>query len=159
MGQSAHFSRYATEPIPYASTRFLSECRRLHHVREKRLSTSKYVAGDRLTVADVAIFIFTHSAQWCGIDISKYPHEKAWHDKLEKRPSFQRALQVPVLYPFSDEIVSDSDPEVVEKYKMMRKYGGISIEASLEPWAGDILPVPSDYANHQVAEEVEVKDN
>ncbi|KAI0204171.1 glutathione S-transferase [Astrocystis sublimbata] len=152
MGQSAHFNRYATEPVLYASTRFLSECGRLHHVLEKRLSTSEYIAGDRLTVADVAIFIFTHSAQWCGIDINKYPHEKAWHDKLEKRPGFQRALQVPVRYPFSDEKVSNSDPEAVEKYSMMRKYGGPAIEVALEQWAGDILPVPSDYANHKVNE-------
>ncbi|KAI0389955.1 glutathione S-transferase [Xylariaceae sp. FL0594] len=152
MGQSAHIHRYATEPVPYACKRYLSECNRLHHVLDKRLSTSEYVAGDRLTVADVAIFIFAHSARWCGIDINKYPHAKAWHDKLAQRPGFQRALNVPAPYPFSDERVSDPDPEAVKKYSDMRKYGGQGIEAALEQWAGEALPVPSDHANHKVKE-------
>ncbi|KAI1350946.1 glutathione S-transferase [Xylaria sp. FL0043] len=147
MGQAAFFNRYTTEPVPYASWRYTSECRRLHHVLDKQLGSSPFVAGDQMTVADFAVFIFAHSTRWCGIDISNYPNVKAWHDKLAQRPAFQKALQVPVPYPFSDEAVSNPDPGAQEFYKGMRKYGGQGIKAAHEQWGGDVAPVPSDHAN------------
>ena len=108
-------------------------------------SKSPYVVGDRLTVTDIAIFIFTHSLMWGGIDINAYPHVKAWHDKLAQRPAFQKGLQVPVPYQFSDEAVSNPDNQ--ETYKMIRKFGGKAIKSWIDQWPGDVLPVPSDYAN------------
>lgn len=100
-----------------------------------------------MTVADFAVFIFAHSSKWCGVDISgdEYPHLKAWHQKLAQRPAFQRALQVPVPYPFSDEAVSD--PNAQEFYETMRKYGGQMIKGATAQWQGDVVPVPSDHAN------------
>lgn len=97
-----------------------------------------------MTVADVAVFIFAHSAKWAGIDINVYPNVKAWHDRLAQRPSFQRGLQVPVPYQFSDEVVSD--PSNQSLY-MMRKFGGQAIKAWTDEWKGEVVPVPSDYAN------------
>ncbi|KAI1246494.1 hypothetical protein MGN70_013394 [Eutypa lata] len=145
MGQAVYFCRYATESVPFAAWRYTSECRRLNHVLDKQLSTSPFVAGDRLTVADVAVFIFAHSAKWAGIDINAYPNVKAWHDKLARRPGFQKGLQVPVSYQFSDEAVSN--PDAQEFYKMIRKFGGQAIKGWTDEWKGDVVPVPSDHAN------------
>lgn len=98
-------------------------------------------------MADIAIFIFTHSLKWGGIDINAYPHVKAWHDKLVQLPAFQRGLQVPVPYQFSDEAVSSPDPKAQDTYKKIRKFGGQAIKSWIDQWPGDVLPVPSDYAN------------
>ncbi|KAJ8131975.1 hypothetical protein O1611_g1649 [Lasiodiplodia mahajangana] len=147
MGQAAFFNRYATEPVAYASWRYTAECRRLHHVLDKRLASSEFVAGDRMTVADFAVFIFAHSAKWCGIDINHYPNVKAWHDKLAEREAFQKGLQVPVPYQFSDEAVSD--PNAQEPYKMLRKMGGQGIKMAHKNWEGSVVPVPSDHANYE----------
>ncbi|KAI8632841.1 glutathione S-transferase [Xylariaceae sp. FL1651] len=146
MGQAAFFNRYATEPVPYGSWRYTSEARRLHHVLDKQLSSSPFVARDRMTVADFADFIFAHSAKWCGVDISKYPNVKAWHGKLAQRPAFQKALQVPVPYQFSDEAVSN--PDAQDFYKAIRKYGSQGIKQAHNQWSGDVVPVPSDHANY-----------
>ncbi len=81
-------------------------------------STSPFVAGDRLTVADVAVFIYAYSAKWAGIDINRYPNVKVslqW-------PGFQMGLQVPIPYQFSDE--ATSNPNDQDFYKMPRKFGG-----------------------------------
>ncbi|KAI0867610.1 glutathione S-transferase [Hypoxylon argillaceum] len=146
MGQACYFNRYATEPVPYAAVRYTSECRQLHSVLDKRLASSPFVAGDRMTVADFAVFIFAHSAKWCGINISDYPNVKAWHDKLAERPAFKKALQVPVSYQFSEEAVSD--PENQDFYKMIRHLGGQMIKGTAEKWKGDVPSVPSDHANY-----------
>ncbi|KAI1099130.1 glutathione S-transferase [Jackrogersella minutella] len=145
MGQACFFNRYATEPVPYASWRYTAEARRLHHVLDKQLSTTPFVGGDRLTVADIAIFIFSHSAKWCGVDINEFPNVKAWHDKLAQRPAFQKGLQVPVPYLFSNEAVSNPDGQ--DFYINMRKHGGQMIKGATEKWKGDVVPVPSDHAN------------
>ncbi|KAI2638775.1 glutathione S-transferase [Hypomontagnella submonticulosa] len=109
MGQAAYFNRYTPEPVPFGSWRYTAESRRLNQVLDKQLSTSLFVAGDHLTIVDIAIFVFAHSTKWCGVDINEFPNVKAWHDKLAQRPAFQKGLQVPVPYPFSDEAVSNLD--------------------------------------------------
>ncbi|KAI0115566.1 glutathione S-transferase [Nemania sp. FL0031] len=148
MGQAAYFNRYATEPVPYASRRYTAECRRLHDVLDKRLASAEFVAGDRMTVADFAIFIFAHSTKWCGIDIKDYRHVKAWHGKLMQREAVQNALKVPGPYMFSDEAVSNPDDDAQAPYKMLRKYGGQWIKGAHEKWAKPVEAVPSDHANH-----------
>ncbi|KAJ4420810.1 hypothetical protein N0V82_004105 [Gnomoniopsis sp. IMI 355080] len=149
MGQAAYFNRYAVEAVPYASWRFTSECRRLSHVLNAQLAKSAFIAGDRLTIADFAIFVFTHSSKWCGVDLSgdDLPHLKAWHDTLAQRPAFQKALQVPVPYPFSDKAISN--PNGQEFYNNMRKYGGQMIKEATAQWEGKVASLPSDYANYE----------
>ncbi|KAI9708127.1 MAG: hypothetical protein M1820_004331 [Bogoriella megaspora] len=145
MGQATHFNRYATEIVAYGAWRYTAESRRLQHVLDKQLSTSDFVAGDRLTIADIAVFIFEHSAKWCGIDIKEYPNVKAWRDKLAQRSAFKEGLQVPAPYPWSDEAVSD--PDAQEFYKTVRKYGSRAIESWTKKWQGLAVELPSDYAN------------
>lgn len=157
LGQAVHFNRYATEPVPYASWRYTSECRRLNSVVCSKVyendnqcvftlqETTPFIAGDRLTIADFAIFIFTHSNKWCGVDLAQSPNLKAWHDKLAQRPAFKKSLQIPVAYQFSEEAVID--PEKQEYYRMIRKFGGQGIKAATDQWPGEIVPVPSDHAN------------
>ncbi|KAK0630995.1 glutathione S-transferase [Bombardia bombarda] len=149
MGQGAHFNRYAVEPVPYASWRYTAECRRLHAVLDKQLGAHAFVAGDdHLTVADVAIFIFVHSAKWCGVDIDEFPNVKAWRDKLLLRPGVQKGLQVPAPYPFSDEAVANPDENAQQFYKVMRKMGGQFIKMATDEWkAKEVVPLPSDHAN------------
>jgi len=83
---------------------------------------------------------------WAGIDINEYTHLKAWHDHLAQRPAFQKALQIPVPYQFSDEAVMN--PDAQDFYKMIRKYGGQFIKATTDQWQGEVMSVPSDHANY-----------
>lgn len=170
MGQACHFNRYSPEPAPYGAWRMTAECRRLNHVLDKQLvsfisasyrtlhtresvlsnthlaqSVHPFVAGERLTIADIAVFIFAHSALWCGVDISEFPHVKAWIEKLLQRPAFQQGLKNPAPYPFSDEAVAN--PDAQDFYKNMRKMGGQFIKNSTEEWKGEVPALPSDHAN------------
>ncbi|GAB1314340.1 hypothetical protein MFIFM68171_04550 [Madurella fahalii] len=146
MGQACHFNRYTYEPAPYGVWRFTSESRRLNHVLNEHLSTHPFVAGDRLTIADIAIFLFAHSAKWCGVEINDFPHVKAWKDRLAERPAFQKGLQTPVPYPFSDEAVSD--PKSQEFCTMIRKMGSQMMKQATDEWKGEVPPVPSDHSNY-----------
>ncbi|KAK8043793.1 hypothetical protein PG994_012631 [Apiospora phragmitis] len=151
MGQAAYFNRYAPceEEGKYGSWRYTAECRRLHDVLGKQLSTSRFVAADRLTFAD---FIFAHSAKWCGIDIHEFPHVKAWHATLAQRPAVQKALLVPQPWPFSDEAVSSHDEDKLGFLRMVRTFGTRGIKGAHDQWWKEAVSVPSDHANYEEEE-------
>lgn len=72
-GQAHHFVRYAPEQIEYAKNRYISETDRLYKVLESRLSTSKWLAADKYTIADIANYSWlTVSFMGC-IRRSHYP--------------------------------------------------------------------------------------
>ncbi|KAI1475557.1 glutathione S-transferase GstA [Daldinia eschscholtzii] len=145
LGQACHFNRYSFEPVPYGVWRYTAEARRLNHVLDKELSSSPFVGGDRLTIADIAVFIYAYSLKWCGVNIDEFPNVKAWREKLLQRPGFQKGIQVPKPYPFHDDAVSNPDEQ--DFYIGVRKWGSQGIKAATDNWKGDPVPVPSDHAN------------
>ncbi len=44
-----------------------------------------FVAG-RLTIADLALFAYTHCAEDAGFDLAKYPAVRAWIDRCLAQP-------------------------------------------------------------------------
>jgi GST-like protein len=94
LGQAHHFRIYAPEKITYAIDRYSNEAKRLYGVLDKRLSQSKYLAGDTYTIADIATFPWARSWKNQGIDWADYPHAKRWFDVISDRPAVQRGVTV-----------------------------------------------------------------
>ncbi len=94
LGQAHHFRIYAPEKIDYAYNRYTNEAKRLYGVMDKRLQHSKFIGGNRYSIADIAIFPWLRSWQNQGIDWADYPHLKAWFDLIEARSAVQRGVQV-----------------------------------------------------------------
>ena len=94
-GQNGHFRLYAPEKIPYAIERYGKEVDRLFGVLDLQLGkTQAYVAGDRYTIADMAIFPWVRTYKMQAIDIDKFSHVKRWYAALKERPAVQRGLDV-----------------------------------------------------------------
>ena len=94
LGQNHHFTRYAPEKIPYAIERYQRETARLYGVLDRRLATSEFVAGEALTIADLACHPWAAAHAWHHIDLADYPAVKRWFDALAARPAFERAYAV-----------------------------------------------------------------
>ena len=94
LGQAHHFRMYAPEPIPYAVDRYSNEAKRLYGVMDTRLKSSRYIATDEYTIADIAIFPWLRSWDKQGIDWADFPHLKAWFDTIAARPAVQRGVEV-----------------------------------------------------------------
>ena len=94
LGQTHHFRIYAPEKIEYAIKRYTNEANRLYGVMDKQLATSKFIACNQYTVADVAIFPWLRSWENQGIDWADYPHLKKWFDLIGARPAVQRGVKV-----------------------------------------------------------------
>jgi GST-like protein len=61
---------------------------------DRQLADQKFMAGDRYTVADIAIFPWLRSWQNQGIDWADYPRLKVWFDTIAARPAVQRGVAV-----------------------------------------------------------------
>ena len=94
LGQNHHFRIYAPEKIEYAINRYTNETKRLYGVMNKRLESSRFLAGKQYSIADMAVFPWLRNWQNQGIDWADYPHLKAWFDGIAARPAVQRGVQV-----------------------------------------------------------------
>ena len=55
-------------------------------VMEQHLATRSFLVGERYTVADIALFAYTHVADEAGLDLSRYPGIRAWLDRVRAQP-------------------------------------------------------------------------
>jgi glutathione S-transferase len=89
-GQSGVFRR-REEKIPFALERYESESQRLVGVLETRLSEVPYLAGDDVSIADVAHFGWLDVAEsYAGVEIT--PAVSRWREALRARTGFQRGI-------------------------------------------------------------------
>ncbi len=55
-------------------------------VMERHLQSKPYFPGDAYSIADIALYAYTHLAHEGGFDLSGYPHIKAWLDRVASQP-------------------------------------------------------------------------
>jgi glutathione S-transferase len=55
-------------------------------VMEKHLKVQRFFVGDRLTIADIALYAYTHIAHECDYDLSSFPYTRAWVDRVAAEP-------------------------------------------------------------------------
>ncbi len=99
------FEQYSHEPY-IAVARFIryylppesprrAELPRLHErgnqalgVMEQHLAREPFFAAGRYSVADIALFAYTHCAADGGFDLKTYPAISAWLDRVRSQPRF-----------------------------------------------------------------------
>jgi glutathione S-transferase len=55
-------------------------------VMENHLKQNRYFAADRYTVADIALYAYTHLAHECDFDVAPFPAIGAWLDRVASEP-------------------------------------------------------------------------
>ena len=93
LGQAHHFRRFAKVKIEYAIERYTTEANRLYRVLDKQLDGRDFVAGE-YSIADMALYPWSRSADWQGVEVDDYPNVRAWQHRMLARPAVQRALEL-----------------------------------------------------------------
>lgn len=57
-------------------------------ILDAQLENRDYLLGDRMSVADIALFAYTHVADEGGFDLSDYASIRHWIDRIRARPAF-----------------------------------------------------------------------
>jgi glutathione S-transferase len=92
-GNSGYFQKLAPEKIPHAIERFHGEAKRVVGVLDATLAKTKYVAGDDLTIADIAHFGWFWRREFAGVDFGGFDHVSRWYESLAARPAFVKAIE------------------------------------------------------------------
>jgi glutathione S-transferase len=64
-------------------------------VMDAHLKQNRYFAADRYTVADIALYAYTHLAHECDFDIASFPAVRAWLDRIASEPGYVPMLKLP----------------------------------------------------------------
>jgi glutathione S-transferase len=60
---------------------------------EDHLARNTWFAGEALSIADFQMSFAVEAALTRGTDTTPYPHVRAWRERMNARPAYQRALQ------------------------------------------------------------------
>lgn len=55
---------------------------------DDHLSTCDFFVGGRYTIADIAIYGYSHLAHEAGIDVAPYASLRAWFERVERQPGY-----------------------------------------------------------------------
>ena len=94
LGQAHHFTLHAKEQNAYGTQRYYKEANRLYGVLNRRLAAHEFVAGQDLSIADIAIFPWTRTVWRQGVNLKDYPNVVRWRRMLINRPAFLAGVQV-----------------------------------------------------------------
>lgn len=57
-------------------------------VMEKQLQRTSYLVGENFSIADIALYAYTHVADEGGFDLSGYPAIRGWLDRVASHPRY-----------------------------------------------------------------------
>ncbi|MFM0323804.1 glutathione S-transferase family protein [Caballeronia glebae] len=55
-------------------------------VMEQHLATRTFFVGERYTIADIALYAYTHVANEANLDLARYPAIRAWLERVRCQP-------------------------------------------------------------------------
>jgi GSH-dependent disulfide-bond oxidoreductase len=118
-GQAEHFLSPEREANPYATKRYVDETRRLYGVLERQLTRQEargvtFVAGDRLSIADFAIFGWARKWKELTMGIDEFSAVYRWRDMIHARPAVLRALALR-----NPDPVPDPGPAIAAHLKLL----------------------------------------
>jgi glutathione S-transferase len=57
-------------------------------VMEQELTDNDFIANDKYSIADIALYAYTHVADEGGFDLGNYPQIRAWLERVEMQDGF-----------------------------------------------------------------------
>lgn len=80
------FPERARDATPERLALTLERGNRALGVMERHLAQNSFFAGDAMSVADIALYAYTHEADKGGFDLAAYPAIGAWLDRVRADP-------------------------------------------------------------------------
>lgn len=80
------FPHRAAEATPEKLAATLAGGQKALGVMEEQLGKTPFFAGDAVSVADIALYAYTHDAKSGGFDLAAYPAVSAWLARVEADP-------------------------------------------------------------------------
>ena len=90
IGQYHVFYRFNKGKSKYSEERYHKITKDLYEKLNIRLSKSKYLAGEKYTIADIATWPWIARHQWHDIGLIKYQNLCNWYEEISKREAVKK---------------------------------------------------------------------
>ena len=70
-------------------------------ILDVQLATRDFIAGERYTIADIAVFAYASRAEEAGLSLQPYAHFRAWVSRVESQPGFLAEMHPYAIDPHS----------------------------------------------------------
>ena len=92
LGQHHQFHHYNPGKSKFGEERYFKITKRIYEELDQRLSNSKFLSGDKYTIADIATFPWIARHEWHDIGLIKYKHLSRWYIEISKREAVQKGF-------------------------------------------------------------------
>ena len=94
IGQHHQFHHYNPGKSEFGEERYFKITKRIYSELDERLSSSKYLAGNEYTIADIATFPWIARHEWHDIGLKNYKNLKRWYELISKREAVQKGYDL-----------------------------------------------------------------
>ena len=85
LGQHHQFHHYNPGKSKFGEDRYFKITKRIYEELDQRLLNSKFLSGERYTIADIATFPWIARHGWHDIGLSKFKNLTRWYNEIAKR--------------------------------------------------------------------------
>ena len=85
LGQHHQFHHYNPGKSEFGENRYFKISERIYKELDRRLASSKFLAGKNYTIADIATFPWIARHEWHDIGLKKFINLSRWYKEISKR--------------------------------------------------------------------------
>ena len=93
LGQHHQFHHYNPGKSQFGEERFFKIAKRLYGELDERLASSKYLAGENYTIADIATWPWIARHEWHDVGLKDYKNLLRWYVDISKREGVIKGYQ------------------------------------------------------------------
>ena len=94
LGQHHQFHHYNPGKSEFGEQRYFKMAEKIYKELDERLSVSKFLAGKKYTIADIATFPWIARHEWHDIGLKKFINLNRWYEEISKRKAVQKGYDL-----------------------------------------------------------------
>ena len=93
IGQHHQFHHYNSGKSKFGEDRYFKISERIYKDLDNRLESSKYLAGEKYSIADIATWPWIARHEWHDIGLNNFKNLKRWYVEISKREAVIKGFQ------------------------------------------------------------------
>tara|TARA_B100001173_G_scaffold302007_1_gene303224 strand:+ start:1453 stop:2079 length:627 start_codon:yes stop_codon:yes gene_type:complete len=93
IGQHHQFHHYNPGKSVFGEERYFKITKRIYQELDSRLKNSKFLAGDKYTIADIATWPWIARHEWHDIGLNNFENLKRWYVDISRRDAVIKGFQ------------------------------------------------------------------
>ena len=94
LGQHHQFHHYNPGKSKFGEDRYFKISERIYRELDVRLGTSKFLAGDKYSIADIATFPWIARHEWHDIGLKRFENLSRWYKDIANRTAVKKGYDL-----------------------------------------------------------------